>query len=69
MIFTLLFWGVFAFSMIGQEAKQEREGVRDMERSVSRGSNSGHPKRNSVICHGLEFFIADLFEMSSRSGW
>lgn len=48
-----------------QEGKREREGGWDLERSASRGSNSGRPKRNSVICHGLEFFIADLFEMSS----
>ncbi len=33
-----------------QEVKWKIDGGQDLERSVSWGSNSGHPKRNSAIC-------------------
>ncbi len=59
---------MFVFFKIGRivvrwEAKWEREGVWDLERSASRDSNAGHPKRNGTTCRHAahEAIGADLF--------
>ncbi len=52
-MFKRFFGGIFAFIVIGQyrhEAKWEKEGGQDQERSVSWDSNSGYPKCSGAIC-------------------